>query len=633
MNSSERFDIKIKSDKTLKKIDIKNFAELVFKKLKNRDENCDIIWSHDNEHFLKISLKRLRYIVVCIFKELEGKKIKPGDTVILADLLVTNVSFMALMFTTLAAYGCRVLLPMWIETKEIENWIEISNCKAIIYPENEMKNLSKHEREKQILKEIKNNAEKTTIPLYDIENDFNLRKYLYKDIPRNFKPLEDRLVNKILKETDSSYEIAIFTTSGTSGRSKLVVYDQNAYINTISSYEAAGLYKKGKMLGRVFIDIFPHSISVRSLVNALWTGYPICLVNTDWIKNAPNKTYPLIIKMKPEVITLGPSSFGLVMEFIKIIPEIKNQVFSELKTIVSTGSEHSKIISEDWKRQTGLTLHNAYGLIETQQITSTLLNDNFDPAHACLGRIYPGVEIGLKKFNKDTYKLFIKTVFGHKYLIDPIKKKHIYPEDFLDTKDIVRIDKDKNIYFESRENLDFVKNGYGVKVPLGIMKKHYEKLYSQVEHIEYYAPETILFNFGISALIFIKEKGIAQGRVTNGNIIRKYSRIIKKINKELEKNIEPFEFENRAITRFLLINSNVPKTLKNTVSKYIIDVNFKDEIFDLKKSNLEKTGVKNILRPKQRLYFILITILPFNNKKFRKKLLKIISPQKKENIY
>ena len=40
------------------------------------------------------------------------------------------------------------------------------------------------------------------------------------------------------------------------------------------------------------------------------------------------------------------------------------------------------------------------------------------------------------------------------------------------------------------------------------MKKYYEKLYSQIEHIEYYAPETTFLNLGISALIFIQEKDI-----------------------------------------------------------------------------------------------------------------------------
>jgi acyl-coenzyme A synthetase/AMP-(fatty) acid ligase len=632
MVSHEGFDILICSDKKFKKIDIKNFAELIFKEIPNRSEDCDVIWSHDDERFVKISLKQLRYIVTNLFEELEEKKILPGDTVILADLLVTNIAFMALVFTALATYGCRVLLPMWVETKEIENWIKISNCKAIIFPENEMTNISKHEREKQVLREIKNIANKTSTPLYDIENDFNIREYLYGDVPSDFKSLENKLVSKILKETDGSYEIAVFTTSGTSGRSKLVVYDQNAYFNNIASYEASGLYEKNKMLGRSIIDIFPHSLSVRSLVNALWTGHPVCIINSDWIKNQPTKSMSIVSKMKPEVITLGPSAFGLVMEFIKIFPELKKEVFSELKTIISTGSSYSKIISEDWEEQTGLILQNAYGLIETQQFTSTVLNDEFNPSKPHLGAPFAGVKIGLKKFNEDTYKLYVKTDFGHKYIIDPQSKKHVYPAEYFDTEDIVKIDKEKNIYFVGRENLDYVKNGYGAKVPLEVMKRYYEKLYSQTEHIQYYAPEIMAFNLGIAALIFVKEGEIPQGRVTDNKIIKTYSKIIKDINEELKKKIEPFEYEHRAITRFLLINSDVPLTRKGTVSKYIIDVKFKEEISDLKKSNSEKTGVRNILRPKQTIVYVLTTILPLNNKIFRKILLKLFENEKEGTL-
>ncbi len=624
MGRDNDFDILISSDKKIKKIGIKNFAELLFKKLPNRSENCDIILSHENERYLKISLKRLRFIVLNLFKKFKDKKIKPGDTIILADLLVTNVSYISLIFTALAAYGCRVMLPMWIETREIKNWIKLTNPKAIIFPENEINNLSKHEKEKQILKEIRECVKKTKVDFYDIEQDFKISKYVKLKIPNDFNPLENILVKKIIKETNKSNEIAIFTTSGTSGRSKLVVYDQEAYINTIVSYEASGLYKKGKMLGRTFIDIFPHSVSIRSLVNALWTGSPICMITSDLIKNSPEKTFPFLISMKPEVITLGPSSFGLVVDFIKLFPEIKKQVFSELKTIVSTGSSYSKKISDDWLKQTGLVLHNAYGLIETQQFTSTVISNSFNPSKPSLGKPFAGVTIGLKKYNYDTYKLYVKTCFGHKYLIDPSRNKKIYPNEFLDTKDIVKIDECKNIFFSSRQNLDYVKNGFGAKVPIKTMEKYYKSLYSKVDHIEYYATETMSFNLGIASLIFICEKNIEKGRVTDKKTIKKYSKIIKNINKILEKTIEPFEFDNRAISRFLLINSPVPKTRKNTISKHIIDVNYKDEICDLKKSNNKNIGVTNILRTKQKIFFFLQKILPVNSKIFRSLILKII---------
>jgi len=626
MDSKKNFDILISSDKKIKKkIDIKNIAELIFKKINNRDENCDIIWSHENEKFLKINLKKLRYIVNCLYKDFEEKKIKPGDTVILADLLVTNVSYMSLVFIALASYGCCVMLPMWVETKEIKNWIDLVKCKAIIHAESEINSLSKHKREKQIMNEIKTAIDETKILSIDIVKDLKISQYVNNTIPNDFDPFKDELVKKICKNTDEFYEFVIYTTSGTSGRSKLVVYDQKAYLKTIESYEATGLYKEGKMLGRTFIDIFPHSVSIRSFINALWTGQPICMLTSDFIKNKPKKILPHIIKMKPEVITLGPSSFGFVMNYLKTFPDIKKQVFSELKTIVSTGSVFSKKISDDWKEQTGITLHNAYGLIESQQITSTLLNDNFNPAEPCFGKPFAGVSLGLNKFDGKTYKLYIKTNFGLKYMIYPIEKRKIYAEEFYDTKDIVRIDEKNDIYFVGRENLDFIKNGYGAKVPLSTMRKYYKKLYSKVEHIQYFAPEIMSLNLGIAALIFIKEKNLKKGRVKDKKIIKKYFKIIKNINKELKTKIEPFEYENRAIVRFLLINSTVPRTRKNTVSKYIIEVEFKEEISDLLKSNKGKKGVKNILNPKARIILFLMKISSLCNNFLGKIILKVIT--------
>ena len=43
MYNKSDFDILISSDKKIQKIDIKNFAELIFKKISKRSEKCDII--------------------------------------------------------------------------------------------------------------------------------------------------------------------------------------------------------------------------------------------------------------------------------------------------------------------------------------------------------------------------------------------------------------------------------------------------------------------------------------------------------------------------------------------------------------------------------------------------------------
>ncbi|HEC89299.1 MAG TPA: hypothetical protein ENI44_01805 [Thermoplasmatales archaeon] len=625
MKIKEEFDILIKSDKNIEdKFVADNLADLLFKKLLHRDENCDIIWSHYNDDFIKISLKRLRYISASLYKEFKSRGIKPGDSVILADLMVNNVSLISIFFVALVSYGCRVMLPMWVETNEISNWIKMINCKCIFAPEEEINRLKGYRREKQIIDIIKNTAVENGIPFYDIERDFGTKKYLFDLIPENFSPLEDEVVKEVLNDTNADMEMAIFTTSGTTGRSKLLVYTQKAYLNTIAAYEASNLYNKG-MGGRNFIDIFTHTVSVRSLVNSLWTGQPVCMLTSSWIKDMPEKILPLLMKMKIEVATLGPSSFSFIIEFVKTFPELKERVFSDLKTVVSTGAPYSIKTAEEYKKILGLTLHNAYGLVETQQVLTTLLDEKpFNPFNPNMGKPIAGVEIGLKKFSRDTYKLFIKTCFGHKYMIDP-KEGLIYPDEFLDSGDIVKVDRDKNIYYIGRENSDFFKNGFGAKVPLAIMKEYYRRLYEKVKHIEYYAPEDSTISLGVAALIFIENKELPSGRVTDKREIKRYTRIIKNINNFLYKTIEPFEYDQRAITRFLLINHEIPRTRKNTISKYRIEVEFKGEIDDLKLRS-HGDGVVSILKPRQKLLNLILKLshIKFLNKFILKMIIKDI---------
>jgi long-subunit acyl-CoA synthetase (AMP-forming) len=203
-------------------------------------------------------------------------------------------------------------------------------------------------------------------------------------------------------------------------------------------------------------------------------------------------------------------------------------------------------------------------------------------------------------------------------VIDADSKKKIYPDGFYYTGDIVKIDEKKNLYFAGRENRDYIKNGYGAKVPISFLKKNYKELYSQVKHIEYYTSETSVLYQGISALIFINDKTIPKGRVTNKKIIRKITKTIKRTNKELLFKIEPFEYDHMLINRFLILNNKLPKSSKGTISKYKIDTKFKQEIDHLIKTYDTKSGVKNIVILRYRLYRIFLTCLPFKNPRFRK---------------
>jgi long-subunit acyl-CoA synthetase (AMP-forming) len=622
MITKDDFDIIISSKNSVSQPLVNNIAELIFTQLPHRDENSLIILSHYNEKYEEISLKKLRYIISSLYQEFEEKNIKPGDTVLLTTLSVNNELFITLLLTALTSYGVRVLFPMFVESNALETWITNTKCNAVILPADEIQILRGCTRQKQEIQEIITVSQRHGLPLYDVSSDFHLSTYLDTPKSENYS-LNDPLIEKCIRNTNFSTESLIFTTSGTSGQSNLVLYEQGAFLRNCQSWQESGMYQREKLGGRSFIDILPHTISIRALFNALWTGYPICIITTEWIKHRPQKILPFLMKMKPEVMTLGPSSFRIILELITVVPEVKDLAFSELRTVVSTGAPYSKKIAEEMEKHFGLHLHNAYGTTETQQVLTTVLcNEHELPLYGIgLGKPLNGVTLGLKKFDGDSYKLFVKTPFSHKSIIG---ENVIHANEFFYTGDIVKQEKINVLEYIGREQKDFIKSGYGAKVPITYLEEYYKELYERVNHIEYLAFETFNFSFGVAALIFITDEHLPEGRVTNKTIIKKYYNQIVKINSHLRQTLEPFEYEQRKIIRFLLINSNIFRTFKGTVPHLTLETQFGDEIDDLLHSNNPKSGVKNL--PYLRSVFLkfLVQYTPLRENKLRKLLMKIL---------
>lgn len=616
------FDVVISSEIPVHDLIVQNVAELLFTPLPQRDEQSLIILSHVDETYIEVSLERLRYILSSLYEEFQRKNIQPGDTVLLATLSVNTELYTVLLLTGLVSYGARVLFPMFVETTELENWIQKTDCSAVIFPEKEVQRLFGYERQKQVINDIRTIAQRHSLPLYETSEDFHLSTYLTGLIPKQ-EYLKNANVLTCIHGTAISTESMIFTTSGTSGRSKLVLYEQGAFLRNCTCWQASGLYAKEKLGGRSFLDIVTHTVSIRALFNALWTGCPVCIVRTDWIKQKPQKIFPILVKMKPQVITLGPAAFQLILEFTALAPEIKELAFSELRTVVSTGAPYSLTIAEEMKKQFGLPLHNAYGLTETQQVLTTLLSDSAlkDPCWIDLGRPIAGVSIGLKKFDKDLFSLYVHSPFGHKAILNeqagPI-------EEFFPSGDIVKYQTSDGLTYVGREKKDFIKSGYGAKVSIAYLQEYYKKLYQEVNHIEYMAFETFNFSLGIAALIFISDTLLPSGRVTDRKTIQKYYHQIKKINRALLQRLEPFEYEQRAIARFLLVNNPVDYTHKGTVSGFHIDTQFCNEKNDLIHSNNPKTGVTNIEHLSSVVLRLLLQHTPIRQKRIRSLILRIM---------
>lgn len=629
MKNTDKFDVLINNSKKIPITSVKNIADIIFNQLPHRNENSIVIVGHSKKKLISISLTRLRYITAILMSEFKKQGLKPSDTVLLTTISINNEFFISLIFIALAAYGIRVLFPVFVETNDLKIWLQQTNCKAIIIPKLEINSMSNsYKKEKEIVHRIIGIAEDNQIKIFDTKKHFYIETYFNDSISANFFKEKNEIINYAIKKTDFTTESVMVTTSGTSGRSKLLCYEQGAFIRNCLCWQASNMYKPNKMGGRNFIDILPHTISIRTLFNALWAGFPLCIITSDWLKNSPQKVLPLIIKMKPEVVTLGPSTINIITDFLEIFPELKKQIFPNLHTVVSTGTTYSKKTSQFLRNNFGIYLHNAYGTSETQQVLTTVIMDEekikkFDTPP--LGEPIAGVSIGLKKTDIDLYKLYVKSPFGHNYAFDPETQSTIYPKTYFDTGDLVKIDKNNNLFYVGRENRDFINNGFGVKVPIFYLKQYYKLLYEcgEVNHIEYFPAEVSTITLGIAALIFIKNKCLPEGIVTNKKITKAYLKLLKKINSQLLKTIEPFEYEHRRITRFLLVNATVPITIKKTISKYKIEKMFKNEIALLKKSKDSKSGIKNVFSLK--FYFLKIVMANrfFRNKILRKIVLKL----------
>ena len=574
MKSNNYFDIEIKSETELLPPSIFNFGELIFRPLPHRDENALIILSHDNHQFVSISLKQLRFIITHLYKKYKNIGFQKGDTVLITYLNGNNELFIALQFLALTSFGIRVLLPMFMEINELSEWLDITGCKALLISEKEITSLKHHESEMKYLCSINDIVEAKNISSYDLIEDFNLRNLLYLKPNKNDNESE-QIINDTLLKTDLSTEALLITTSGSSGKSKLILYEQGAFINSCLSYQAAGLFKADKLGGRSFTPLFCHTMGIRALFNALWSGSPVCLITSDLFLENPEIAIYLLIRMKPENITGGPSVYNLILELMRYFPELKESLSSSLKTIVSSGAPSSNSTMQSFRKTFDIRMHNAFGTTETQQVLNTLILEYpCEPDIDSLGAPLPGITIGLKKYSDDEnlYRLYINSPFGMKKIFNEEgKPEDECPAGFYNTGDIVSLVKSGRIVYIGRENSDFFKDGFGVKIPINSIKIYYKKLHEKVLHVEYYP---INSHPGLAALIFINDNSLPPGRIIDRKIKIDFSQFIGNINNNLYGELMPFEFQHRTIKRIAIVNSIVPMTIKGNVSKNIIQLQY-----------------------------------------------------------
>ncbi len=593
MGASESFDRILSGGQEPGECGIANLAQLLFWPLAHRDERSEVVIGHDGPRPVRVTLARLRFIAARLFAEFRAKGIRPGTTVLLANIPGNSELFLALLLNALAAYGARTLLPMFMETAVLEEWLALCGVSTAILPETDIGDLEHHEKEKAILRAVKEAVLRRGLPCYDGLGDFRLREWLYHENPDPDAAAPE--VAAAIASTGPRTEALLVSTSGTTGKSKLALYEQGAFIRSCLSWQKAGFFDPGKLGGRGFTPLLAHTMGVRAFFNALWTGSPVCLITTEWFEEKPETVRYLLLHMRPEHITGGPAVFHLLLELARNFPELKEGLRASLKTVVLSGAPNRGRTAREIASAFGLTLHTAFGMTETQQVLSTLLSEKepaADEGLADLGRPLPGVAVGLKRLPEDAglFRLYVKSPFGAASMIGETPPADGL-EGFLDTGDDVRLSDGDRLVYEGREGKDFFKDGFGVKIPLPVLARQYEALHGEAAHIEYLPLRNCP---GLAALIFLGESPPSGGVVTDGATLRRFSRLAAGINTHLFRTLEPFEFRHRSIRRLALVNGPVPRTAKGSVSKSRIEADQAELIEALRDPQASRPGIETV---------------------------------------
>jgi hypothetical protein len=79
---------------------------------------------------------------------------------------------------------------------------------------------------------------------------------------------------------------------------------------------------------------------------------------------------------------------------------------------------------------------------------------------------------------------------------------------------------------------------------------------------------------GLAALLFIKDRSV-------DNSLNRITGLIKNINQQLKNDLDPFEYGHRHLAKVSIVYDSIPLTAKGTISRVIINEQYRSLIDDL----------------------------------------------------
>jgi acetylornithine/succinyldiaminopimelate/putrescine aminotransferase/predicted amino acid dehydrogenase/acyl-coenzyme A synthetase/AMP-(fatty) acid ligase len=583
-----------------------SLAELIFGASLGEDDAKPIILGTAGHRQFTISLRSFRHAVVKLSHRLRALGLSAGDCVCLARLPRTSETLAAALYGALAASGMRVLFPMYLDTASFGEWLAITKAKAVFWAARELRDGDRCEADLTLLGTLDAAARQRNVPAYCFEDDLGLTALL-EETPGRYGLSSPEV--EALRGSSSDRDLTlILTTSGTSGRAKLVGYRQRAILNCCKSWSAAGFYSPETLGGRCLCLLLAHSMGLRAFWNAVWTRQALCLVPPEWFFEHPDRVRALLTEMTPLHVTGGPAAFHTMLELGRVFPQLKDTCFSHLRCGVSSGAPFDAALCRRVSDSLGLRLENGFGMTETMQVLSTLAPGPLGCSAGLMGNPLPGVRIGLEPASAASggvFKLWVQVPFGFDGYLpqeDLAGTGASGEPTWFYTGDLVERTHE-GLQYLGREQADFTKDGFGVKVPYALINQRYRDVSPLVSHMEMFP---LAEEPGLVALIFTggksgdcpHEEPAAQNPpwLTSHRLCQRIRSAIEARHERLLGTLDDFELRHLTIARFACIAGTPPLTAKGNVSRQQVESKYREALRALTGRMAAADGVVEIKR-------------------------------------
>jgi acetylornithine/succinyldiaminopimelate/putrescine aminotransferase/predicted amino acid dehydrogenase/acyl-coenzyme A synthetase/AMP-(fatty) acid ligase len=576
-----------------------SLADLIFRPTLPPDETDALLLGTLGTRPLDVSIGRFRCTVLDLVDRFAAAGLRRGDTVCLARLPRTSEAVVSVAYAALTCAGIRVLMPMYLEMDALGDWLRVSAASAVLWSAREVADFGTRE-DVVHLSALERQCRTMGVPTLCLWDELGLPGLLEAAGDVASPAADDARVLRLRGSTGPEAECLILTTSGTSGRSKLVRYRQDAFLRSCASWDAAGLFRPEALGGRALCLLLAHSMGIRAFWNAVATRQALCLIPPEWFLEHPERVASLLEHMRPQHVTGGPAVFRTLLEFVRYFPHLKTSLTRHLRCAVSSGAPFDDEMSERWEAALGVRLENAFGTTETQQVLSTLVTGPFARG---LGNPLPGVELRLQPLQADgssgPYRLQVRSPFGCSGTLGEGDAEPAAAPEWYDTGDLVELSCD-GLRHAGREGDDFIKDGFGVKLPRTLLQRRYAGLGTPVEHLELFP---IRDEPGLAALVFVDPGDLRPDAFPApdpaANATDRVGALLEARHERLRAELDDMELRHLTITRFACIAGLPPRTTKGTVAVAGLRQLHADTIRDLMNPWVRRPGLVQLDRERR----------------------------------